>query len=397
LQAIGAALAEYPKDFAINSKLKRILETRAESIAKNKDIDWAGGEALAYGSLVKEGFPVRLSGQDCGRGTFSHRHSVLVDQNNEERYVSLNHVDPKQARYEVIDSNLSEFAVLGVEYGYSLAEPRGLTIWEAQFGDFANGAQVIIDQFICSGEVKWLRMSGLVMLLPHGYEGQGPEHSSARIERFLQLCAEDNMQVVNCTTPANFFHALRRQLACEFRKPLIVFSPKSLLRHKMAVSTLEDMDKGTSFSKLYAESGKLVADAKIRRVVITSGKVYYDLIQAREERKLDDVAIIRIEQYYPFPESELKAELKRYKNAEIFWCQEEPENMGAWSFVRNHIESAMDGIGREGERVRYAGRGLAASPAAGYMKIHTREQNALIEAALSAKNAAEVKAVKKRA
>ena len=348
-------------------------------------IDWAMGEALSFGSLLKEGYGVRLSGQDCGRGTFSHRHSVLVDQDTEQRYVPLNNIAKimggEQKNYEVIDSSLSEFAILGYEYGYSLGQPNYLTLWEGQFGDFANGAQVIIDQFISSGEVKWLRMSGLVMLLPHGYEGQGPEHSSARLERYLQLCAEDNMQVVNCTTPANYFHVLRRQLIRKFRKPLIVMTPKSLLRHKLAVSALADMGKGTSFLRVIPETEKLVKDDKVRRVVVTSGKVYYDLFEERQARKMEDVAIVRMEQYYPFPARELKAELSRYKNAEVVWCQEEPQNMGAWGFVASRIEDVMESIGRS-DRLRYAGRPEAASPAAGYMKIHEKEQKALVDMAL---------------
>jgi 2-oxoglutarate dehydrogenase E1 component len=344
-------------------------------------IDWATGEALAYGTLLKDGFGVRLSGQDCGRGTFSQRHSVLVDQETEARYVPLNHLGGEQKPYEVIDSSLSEFAILGFEYGYSLGQPNYLTLWEGQFGDFVNGAQVMIDQFIASGEAKWLRMSGLVMLLPHGYEGQGPEHSSARPERFLQLCAEDNMQVVNCTTPANYFHVLRRQMLRKFRKPLIIMTPKSLLRHKLAVSSLADMGKGTHFQRIIPESAKLVKDDKVTRVLITSGKVYYDLFEEREEQKRDDVAIIRMEQYYPFPARELKAELAKYKNAEIVWCQEEPQNMGAWTFVYPRIEEVLESLGRA-DRLRYVGRPAAASPAAGYYKIHDREQKEVVSLAL---------------
>jgi 2-oxoglutarate dehydrogenase E1 component len=380
LKDIGLALSKVP-ELKMNSKIIRQLEAKRKMMETGEGIDWATGEALAFGSLLKEGYGVRLSGQDCGRGTFSQRHSVLVDQDTEERYVPLNHLGGQQKHFEVIDSSLSEFAILGFEYGYSLGEPNGLTLWEAQFGDFANGAQVIIDQFITSGEIKWLRMSGLVMLLPHGYEGQGPEHSSARLERYLQACAEDNIQVVNCSTPANYFHVLRRQLLRKFRKPLIVMTPKSLLRNKLAVSTLADMDKGSSFKRVIPETDTLVKDDKIRRVVITSGKVYYDLWEARQERKIDDVAIIRTEQYYPFPARELAAELKRYKNAEIVWCQEEPQNMGAWSFMQPRIEDTLESLGRN-DRLRYAGRPEAASPAAGYMKIHEREQKALVELAL---------------
>ncbi len=383
LKELGLATCRYPEGFHINSKLARILKTREENIGKGEGLDWATGEQLAFATLLKEGYIVRLSGQDCERGTFSHRHSVLTDQENEERFIPLNHLGGKQKEYEVINSSLSELAILGFEYGYSTAEPGALTIWEAQFGDFANGAQMIIDQFVSSGENKWLRMCGLVMLLPHGYEGQGPEHSSARLERFLQLCGEDNMQVVNCTTPANFFHVLRRQLHRNFRKPLIVMSPKSLLRHKLAISSLDDMAKGTRFQKIYPESEGLAADGKIRRVVITSGKVFYDIFQAREERKINDVAIIRVEQYYPFPGKELKAELVRYKNAEIVWAQEEPENMGAWRFIGPKIGDLLEEIGRGDVRIGYAGRKEAASPAAGYLKIHARQQQEVIDAALA--------------
>jgi len=392
LQALGEKITAYPKDFNINKKLARIIKTRGDVIAAGEGIDWATAEALAFASLADEGRHVRLSGQDCGRGTFSQRHSVLVDQEDASRFMPLNHIREGQGKYEVIDSSLSELAILGFEYGYSLAEPNAFVAWEAQFGDFANGAQMIIDQFITSGESKWLRMSGLVMLLPHGYEGMGPEHSSARIERFLQMCAEDNMQVVNCSTPASYYHALRRQLCNDFRKPLVVFTPKSLLRHKRCVSSIEEMGAKTRFHKLITEHEKLNADAKIRRVVITSGKVYYDLLAYREENNIKDVAILRLEQYYPFPHKALVAELKRYKNAEICWTQEEPKNMGAWSFVRSYIEDAMDDVGRGTERIIYAGRKAAASPATGYAKVHEREQNALVEEALKEKKSKAKKA-----
>lgn len=382
LKEIGLALAKNPEKIKVNSKIIRQLEAKKQMMETGKALDWAMGEALAFGSLLTEGSGVRLSGQDCGRGTFSHRHSVLVDQETEERYVPLNNLGMKQSHYEVIDSSLSEFAILGFEYGYSMGLPNYLTLWEAQFGDFANGAQVIVDQFISSGESKWLRMSGLVMLLPHGYEGQGPEHSSARLERYLQLCAEDNMQVVNCTTPANFFHALRRQIKRNFRKPLIVMTPKSLLRHKLAISALADFDKGTHFKRIIADDATLAKDDKIRRVVLTSGKVYYDLFESRATQNIDDVAIIRMEQYYPFPERELTAELKRYKNAEIIWCQEEPKNMGAWSFVQPRIEDALESLGRK-DRLKYVGRVEAASPAVGYLKVHDKEQKALVEQAIT--------------
>lgn len=390
LKEIGLALSEPPKDFVLNSKVKRILKNKTTMMETGEGLDWSMGEWLAYGTLLKEGFGVRLSGQDSGRGTFSHRHSVFVDQETEKRYLPFNHIGGKQARYEVIDSSLSEFAILGFEYGYSTGRPNHLTIWEAQFGDFANGAQVIVDQFISSAEAKWLRMSGLVMLLPHGQEGQGPEHSSARLERYLQLCAENNMQVVNCTTPANFFHVLRRQLHRKFRKPLIVMSPKSLLRHKLATSSLKDMGKGSHFKRVIGEHAKLAADSKIRRVIITSGKVYYDLLEARDEQGIDDIAIIRMEQYYPFPAKSLADELKRYKNAEIMWCQEETKNNGAWFFVGYRIEEVMEDLGIKG-RLKYAGRPEAASPAAGYLKIFEQEQKELVQKALRLEKAAKKK------
>src|SRR6201986_1970942 len=312
--------------------------------------DWATGEALAFGTLLKEGVPVRLSGQDSTRGTFSQRHSAFVDQNTEERYYPLQHLSDNQGCFEVIDSLLSEEAVLGFEYGYSLAEPKALVLWEAQFGDFANGAQVVMDQFISSGEMKWLRMSGLVLLLPHGYEGQGPEHSSARLERYLQLCAQDNMQVCVPTTPANYFHMIRRQMHRPFRKPLIVMTPKSLLRHKRAVSFLSDMGSSNSFHRVLRDQAevvpgattvKLVQDADIKRVLLCSGKVYFDLMEEREKRNESRIQILRLEQLYPFPDNVLGEELKRFPKAEIVWCQEEPKNQGAWSFVAPRLEDLL--------------------------------------------------------
>lgn len=383
LKKIGTALGSYPEGFNIHPKLIKQLDAKKEMMKTGKDLDWAMGEALAYGSLLSESVPVRLSGQDCERGTFSHRHSVLNDQKDESTYTPLNNLGVKQARYEVINSNLSEFAVLGFEYGYTLAEPRALVLWEGQFGDFANEAQVIFDQFISSSEIKWLRFSGVVVLLPHGYEGQGPEHSSARLERFLQLCAEDNMQVVNCTTPANFFHVLRRQIKRDFRKPLIVMTPKSLLRHKKCVSDLEEFKPGTSFRLVIGETEKIAANDKIRKVVVCSGKIYYELIEEREKRDIKDIAIIRTEQYYPFPEDALVEELKKYKNAEVTWCQEEPQNMGAWAFIDRLLEGAMIKAKTKGKRPVYAGRRAMASPAAGYAKIHNKEQAALIDDALA--------------
>jgi 2-oxoglutarate dehydrogenase E1 component len=383
LKEVGNAICTAPEGWAVNPKIARQLKAKREAMETGKDIDWATAEALAYGSLAVEGTAVRLSGQDCGRGTFSQRQSVLVDQNTENRYVYLNNIRPgKQARFEVIDSPLSELSVLGFEYGYSLADPNTLVLWEAQFGDFSNGAQMIIDQFVNSGESKWLRLCGLVMLLPHGYEGQGPEHSSARMERYLQLSAQDNWQVCNITTPANYFHALRRQMRRNFRKPLVIMTPKSLLRHKRCVSTLTDMGPNTSFQRVYGETGKIAAPAKVRRIVVCSGKVYYDLLQAREDKGIDDVAIVRVEQIYPWPKETLAREFAKYKNAELVWCQEEPANMGSWTFVDRRLEYALEDAGIKAKRPVYAGRSPAASPATGLMKIHVREQAQLCEWAL---------------
>ncbi|MEO8558628.1 MAG: 2-oxoglutarate dehydrogenase E1 component, partial [Rhodospirillales bacterium] len=383
LKQVGAALSEPPKNFNVNRKIIRQLAEKRKMIDSGEGIDWATGEALAFGTLLAEGTPVRLSGQDSGRGTFSQRHSVLIDQSTEERYIPLNHVGPDQAIFEVIDSPLSEAGVLGFEYGYSTAEPNALTIWEAQFGDFANGAQSIIDQFIASGESKWMRMSGLVMMLPHGYEGQGPEHSSARIERYLELCADDNWQVINCTLPANFFHALRRQVRRNFRKPLIAFTPKSLLRHNEAVSKLADLGPGTSFHRVLEETDKLAADDKIKRVVVCSGKVYFDLLQERRKLKIDNVAILRVEQLYPFPVKPLAKELMRYVNAELVWCQEEPKNMGPWYFVDRRIEETLAGLQVKARRPVYIGRKESASPATGLLRRHLAEQADLVNRALT--------------
>lgn len=383
LKKLGKKLGEVPESIAAHSKITRQLEAKIKMMDTGKGLDWAMGEALGFATLLDEGHNIRLSGQDSRRGTFSHRHSAIRDQNTEEIFEPLNNLTKKQGRFEAIDSNLSEFAVLGFEYGYSLAEPNSLTIWEAQFGDFSNGAQIIIDQFISSSESKWLRMSGLVMLLPHGYEGQGPEHSSARLERFLQLCAEDNMQVANITTPANFYHALRRQLKSDFRKPLIVMSPKSLLRHKLAQSELKEFDKGTSFQRAIPETEKIAANDKVKKVVICSGKVYYDLLEARQGKKTKNVALLRVEQYYPFPGSELGKELKKYKNAkEVVWCQEEPKNMGAWQFIEPWIEELLLDIKHKVRRPTYVGREAAASPAVGYAKIHDKQQQKLVNEAL---------------
>ena len=389
LKEVGLKLAEVPADFNINRKILRQLQAKQEMMQSGQGIDWSTGEALAFGTLLVEGQGVRLSGQDCGRGTFSQRHCRLIDQEDESRYEPLNHIrEGKQAYFEVMDSPLSEEAVLGFEYGYSLAEPNTLTIWEGQFGDFANGAQVIIDQFINSGESKWLRMSGLVMLLPHGYEGQGPEHSSARWERYLQLSAEDNWQVCNLTTPANYFHALRRQLKRNFRKPLVIMTPKSLLRHKLCVSALEDMTLGSRFRRVLPEAEKLVADTQIRRVVVCSGKVYYDLLEERTRRDIKDVAIIRVEQLYPWPKDTLKTQLARYPNADLVWAQEEPANMGPWTFVDRRLEFICEELPDNAfGHAHYVGRKAAASPATGLYKTHNAEQAWICETALTGKPA----------
>jgi 2-oxoglutarate dehydrogenase E1 component len=383
LREVGLALTALPEKLDVNAKLRRIIEQRRKTIQTGEGIDWATAEQLAFGTLLIEGHPLRMSGQDCNRGTFSQRHAAIIDQTTEERYKPLRHIREKQARPEIIDSPLSEAGVLGFEYGYSLAEPNALTVWEAQFGDFVNGAQVIIDQFIASGESKWLRMSGLVMLLPHGYEGQGPEHSSGRIERFLQLCAEDNLQVVNCTTPAQYFHALRRQLHREFRKPLIVFTPKSLLRHKRAVSRLEDFSGETTFHRVLYCDERPSAPKDAKQVVLCSGKVYYDLLQAREETGASQVHLLRLEQLYPFPADALIEELQQYKNCDLVWCQEEPRNMGAWFMMSELIEEVAKVAGCAKPRLRYAGRHASASPATGNHARHVAEQKALVEGALA--------------
>jgi len=382
LREIGLALARVPKTFDVNPKIARQLDAKREMIETGEGIDWSTGEALAFGSLLLDGHHVRLSGEDCQRGTFSQRHAVLIDQTNEIEFVPLNNIRPKQAQIEIFNSLLSEAGVLGFEYGYTLADPWTLVLWEGQFGDFANGAQVIIDQFIASGETKWLRMSGLVMLLPHGFEGQGPEHSSARPERYLQLCAERNMTVANITTPANYFHSLRRQLKRNFRKPLILMTPKSLLRHKLAVSPLADMAEGSKFLPVIGEIDPIAPAGEVKRVVICTGKVYYDLLAERRARGITDVAIIRLEQQYPFPEKTLAFQLKPYKRAEIAWCQEEPENMGAWHFVDRRIEKVLSVLHHKSKRPIYIGRQGAASPATGLARVHAQEQAALVEAAL---------------
>jgi 2-oxoglutarate dehydrogenase E1 component len=384
LQQIGRGLVTVPERFRLNPKIARQLEAKRAAIEAGVGIDWATAEALAIGSLCAEGTHVRMSGQDSGRGTFSQRHAVLVDQETEARYVPIDHVSPGQAPFEIIDSPLSEAAVVGFEYGYSLADPSSLVLWEAQFGDFANGAQVIIDQFLCSGEAKWLRMSGLVMLLPHGYEGQGPEHSSARIERYLQLCAEDNIQVCNLTSAANYFHALRRQIRRNFRKPLVIFTPKSLLRAKEVTSRVDEMETGTSFHRVIGESEAIAADDAVRRVVLCTGKIYFDLAKARAKDGDNRVALVRIEQLYPFPFNALAKVLLRYRNAEIVWCQEEPQNMGAWNFVDRRIEQVLGDLDVAAKRPFFAGRAEAASPATGLFKRHVEEQAHLVAEALAA-------------
>jgi 2-oxoglutarate dehydrogenase E1 component len=382
LKQIGKALAHVPDSFNLNPKIARQLEAKKQSIDTGQGIDWATGEALGFGSLLLEGSRIRLSGEDTQRGTFSQRHAVLIDQVNQHEYVPLNNIAPEQARIEIYNSLLSEAGVLGFEYGYSLADPLTLVLWEAQFGDFANGAQVIIDQFLASGETKWLRMSGLVLLLPHGYEGQGPEHSSARIERYLQLCAERNMYVCNLTTPANYYHALRRQLHRNFRKPLIIFEPKSLLRHKLAVSALADFAEGTRFQYVIPEIDAIAPPEEVRRVAICSGKVYYDLLQERRLKDIRDVAVVRLEQMYPFPEITLGRVLAPYLNADVVWCQEEPQNMGAWCFVDRRIEKVLSRLDMKVRRPTYVGREAAASPATGLAKTHMAQQARVVATVL---------------
>ena len=379
---LGRRITSVPERVAVHKTVERVIAGRREAIEKGEGLDWSTAESLAFATLLDQGYPVRLSGQDSVRGTFTQRHSGVVDQTTEEVYFPLRNLGPGQAHFEVLDSALSEEAVLGFEYGFSLTDPNTLDMWEGQFGDFVNGAQVVIDQFISSGERKWLRMSGLVMLLPHGYEGQGPEHSSARLERFLQLCAEDNLQVINPTTPANYYHALRRQMIREFRKPLVVMTPKSLLRHKRAVSNLADLAEGSSFHRVMidgAEAGcdvggvTLVADDKINRIILCSGKVYFDLIEQRAKSGRDDVYILRLEQFYPWPLKSLSNALKRFKTAELVWCQEEPKNMGGWTFVDPWLELTLERLAVNARRARYVGRPASASTAAGLMTRHLKE------------------------
>ncbi len=383
LHEVGMALAAVPGNFDLNPKIARQLDAKRAMTETGEGVDWATAEALAFGSLLLEGHHVRLSGEDCQRGTFSQRHAVLIDQTNQNEYVPLNNIRPHQARFEVFNSLLSEAGVLGFEYGYSLADPWTLVLWEAQFGDFANGAQVIIDQFLASGETKWLRMSGLTLLLPHGHEGQGPEHSSARLERYLQLCAERNMTVANITTPANYFHALRRQVKRNFRKPLVIMTPKSLLRAKLATSTVAEMTGDSRFRTVIGETDAIAAGPEVKRVVLCSGKVYYDLLTERRDRGLRDVAILRLEQLYPFPEKTLAFAMKPFARAQhVVWCQEEPENMGAWSFVDRRIERVLTALKHKAKRPEFVGRAGAASPATGLAKVHAAEQASLVRRAL---------------
>jgi 2-oxoglutarate dehydrogenase E1 component len=389
---VGEVLTTVPSNLHIHKTLQRILDAKKAMFDTGEGFDWATAEALAFGTLVDEGHSVRLSGQDSGRGTFSQRHAVWVDQQTGAKYIPIDSIEG--GRFEVRDSPLSEFGVLGFEYGYSLADPKTLVCWEAQFGDFANGAQTIIDQFIASGEAKWLRASGLVMLLPHGFEGQGPEHSSARLERYLQLCAEDNMQVANCTTPANYFHILRRQLLRPFRKPLVMMTPKSLLRNKHAVSKLEDFIGESHFKRIVSDMNP-PAEGETRRLVLCTGKVAYELMEARDEAGDKTTEIVRVEQLYPFPSEPLIARLKAMpKLEEVIWAQEEPENNGAWFFVNPLLECCLDEAGFKNMRSRYAGRPPAASPATGLAKRHAAEQSALIADALGHSSPAQPKAAR---
>jgi 2-oxoglutarate dehydrogenase E1 component len=384
IERIVEGITRFPEDFHLHPKLRGFVEKRREALREGGPIDWAFAEALSFGSLVLEGTPVRLSGQDSGRGTFSQRHLAFYDSETGDRYVPMRHLAANQARFDVFDSSLSEYAVLGFEFGYSVADPLTLVLWEAQFGDFMNGAQIMIDQFVVAAEQKWGQPSGLTLLLPHGYEGQGPEHSSARIERFLTLCAENNMQVANCTTPAQYFHLLRRQMfggadRRGMRKPLVIFTPKSLLRHPKAVSTFDDLITG-GFREFLDDPSPLDLQ-RVSRVVFCSGKIYYDLLAAREERKAGDIAILRVEQLYPFLQADFNDLLLRYPlTAEVAWAQEEPRNMGPWRFLREQIQPLLDGSGRE---LRYIGRPESASPATGSLKRHQQEQAEIVDEALT--------------
>ncbi|MCJ2183410.1 2-oxoglutarate dehydrogenase E1 component [Novosphingobium sp. 1949] len=379
-ESLGRTLTTVPEDLTVHKTLGRVLKAKEEMFNSGAGFDWATAEALAFGSLVTEGYGVRLSGQDCERGTFSQRHAVWVDQKDEHKYTPIKTLP--HGSFEVLNSTLSEYGVLGFEYGYASADPKTLVLWEGQFGDFANGAQIIIDQYIASSESKWLRANGLVMLLPHGYEGQGPEHSSARLERYLQLCANDNIQVCNITTPANYFHVLRRQMHRPFRKPLIIMTPKSLLRHPLAKSAAEEFTGEGHFYRILSDP-KAPEDKATKKVILCSGKVFYDLLEARDENEIDDTQIIRLEQLYPFPSEALALRLSRMTNLEeICWCQEEPKNNGAWFFVESEIEAAAKEAGVANPRPRYAGRSASASPATGLAKRHVAEQSALVADAL---------------
>ncbi len=379
-------LARIPENFTVNKKILKQIDKRRDAVNSKVGIDWANAESLGLASLLSEGISVRLSGQDSGRGTFSQRHAILVDQLTENKFSPLSNCSQLGARVEIVDSPLSEASVLGFEYGYSLAEPKTLVIWEAQFGDFVNGAQMIIDQFVASGESKWLRMSGLTMLLPHGYEGQGPEHSSARIERFLQLCAEDNLQLVNCSTPANYFHVLRRQMHRSFRKPLVIFTPKSLLRHKLAVSNLLDLTKNSKFERVIIDKKSIEEKNKTKRVILCSGKIYYDLIAGMQEKDKSKIQLLRLEQLYPFPKDLLEKELKLYKEADFIWCQEEPKNMGAWNYISTFINEVLANIKTKNPTVSFVGRKASASTATGLYKRHVIEQDAIVKDAINYKS-----------
>ena len=382
LAALGRRILQYPEGFTLHPRVAQIVVNRAKMLAGELPLDWGCAETLAYASLLDAGVAIRLSGQDCGRGTFFHRHAVLHDQNSDRCFIPLQHISAGQSSFTVIDSLLSEEAVLGFEYGYSSTDPACLVIWEGQFGDFVNGAQVLIDQFISSGEAKWARLCGLTLFLPHGYEGQGPEHSSARLERFLQLCAENNMQVCVPSTPAQMFHMLRRQMLRPLRKPLIVMTPKSLLRHELSVSPLAELSGG-GFSTIIDEVDALAAD-EVQRLVFCSGKVYFDLLKARRAEQLRNVALVRIEQLYPFPAQEYAVVLARYPNAtELVWCQEEPQNQGAWFQIRHRLQE-LAGASRP---VYYAGRAPASAPATGLARIHEAEQRQLVQTALTAVSA----------
>ncbi len=386
-EEIATGLTTIPTRFNVHSKIKRRVKQLQQMYEDAVGIDWAAAEAMAFGALTLESNAVRLSGEDCERGTFSQRHSVWNDQDNEDKYIPLNNLRSGQAQFHVLDSPLSEFGVLGFEYGYAMENPHTLVLWEAQFGDFANGAQVIIDQFIASGETKWLRMNGLVMLLPHGFEGQGPEHSSARLERYLQLSAQDNWQVCNVTTPANYFHILRRQMKRNFRKPLVLMTPKSLLRHKSCVSNKQDFLEGSFFHRFYLDNktltNKVVAKDKIKRLIFCSGKVYYDLLEYQTQNKIDHIHIVRIEQLYPFPRGSLSKALRGYTHADVVWCQEEPQNNGAWSYVDRLLEERCAAAGIKNNRPKYVGRSAAASPATGHFATHMTEQQKLIKDAFT--------------